>query len=310
MRDLDAGTDRPNGAAARHDGHGPGPAPMPGEIEGAGGVRLRTWSWPVDGARGRVQLTHGLSEHLGRYREAAGALMEAGWSVFGHDHRGHGESGGTRGVLRSFDHLVGDLGTVRAQADQLAPGPGAPLLLGHSMGGLVALRYLQTVAEPPPRVVISAPWLGTRVKLPMWQRIAARTLRNVAPEFVLKRALDTTLLTRDRERGDAYRDDPTVHRCGSAGLLDQVERAQAAAVATGVPEGVRVLLVVPLDDWVTDPDRTLGWAEGVAPERVRVVRLPKGKHEPLQDIDRAAVLRTLVDWLNEATPSEASPERI
>jgi len=287
--------------------HAPGPAPAPSDIMGAGGVRLRTWSWPVEHARGRVQLTHGLSEHLGRYREVAGVLMRAGWSVFGHDHRGHGESDGERGVLRDFDHLVQDVAAVRERADDLAPGPGRPLLLGHSMGGLVALRYLQSAGEPPPRVVISAPWLGTRVVLPLWQRIAARALRYVAPEFVLKRALDTSLLTRDQELGDAYRDDPTIHRCGSAGLLAQVERAQAAALGDGVPGHSRVLLLVPLDDRVTDPERTQEWAARVGPERIQVVRLPGVRHEPFQDIERATVLRTVADWLNEGTPDESVP---
>jgi len=283
-------------------GHAPGPEPVAGSLEGADGVTLRTWSWQVEDPRGRIQLTHGLSEHLGRYREVAGELVRAGWSVFGHDHRGHGESEGRRGILRDFDHLLTDLARVRDRADELAPGPGAPLLLGHSLGGLVALRYLQTAAEPPPRVVISAPWLRTRVVLPLWQRIAARTLRYLAPEFVMRRALDTTLLTRDRERGDAYRDDPTVHRCGSAGLLAEVERAQADALSAGVPEGCHVLLVVPLDDQVTDPDRTLEWAAGVDAERIRVMRLPGGRHEPFQDTDRATVLRALVEWVNEAAP--------
>jgi len=287
--------------------HAPGPTPIAGEAPGVGGVTLRTWSWPLDGARGRVQLAHGLSEHLGRYREVAGELNRAGWAVFGHDHRGHGESSGRRGVLRDFDHLLTDLDTVRARADALAPGPGAPLLLGHSMGGLIALRYLQTSSEPPPRTVVSAPWLATTVVLPLWQRIAARSLRYVAPEAVMTRGLDTTLLTRDRHRGDAYRDDPMVHRRGSAGLLAQVELAQAATLAGGLPARCRLLVLVPLDDRVTDPVRTLEWVERVGSEGVRVVELPGGRHEPFHDIERASVFRALTEWLNEGEPDTAPP---
>lgn len=290
--------------------HGDGPVPEAGELTGADGVRIRTWSWKREGARGRIQLTHGFSEHLGRYRELAGHLVRDGWAVFGHDHRGHGESEGVRGVLRDFDHLLRDLEAVRRRADELAPGPGAPLLLGHSMGGLVALRYLQTTADPPGRAVVSAPWLGTRVRLPLWQRVAARTLRYVAPALVLTRSLDTTLLTRDLERGAAYRDDPTVHRAGSAGLLREVEEAQVAAMAGGLPDGCRVLLLVPLDDRVTDAARTQEWAASVPSGQVEVVRLPGGRHEPFHDIERATVFRTLVEWLNEEAPRRAAPERM
>lgn len=289
--------------------HGDGPEPAAGELEGAEGTRLRTWRWPVENPRGRVQLVHGLSEHMGRYVELAGVLNRAGWSVFGHDHRGHGESEGRRGVLRDFDHLVEDVRRVRRQAGRLAPGPGEPAILGHSLGGLVVIRDLQTADRPPRRAVVSAPWLGTRIRLPLWQRIAARTLRHVLPDLVIQRSLDEQALTRDPARGAAYRADPRVHRAGSAGLLAEVEAAQAAAMTDPLPPSVRILLLLPLDDEVTDPDRTGRWAAGVAEDRIRVERFPDGRHEPFHDIERATVFRVLANWLNETAPATASTER-
>jgi len=288
--------------------HGDGPPPTAGETMGADGVSIRTWQWPIEEPRGRIQLVHGLSEHLGRYIELAGVLNRAGWSVFGHDHRGHGESGGRRGVLRNFDHLVSDVDLVRERADELAPGPGAPLMLGHSMGGLVALRYLQTAREPPPRAVISAPWLGTRVRLPFWQRVAVRSLRHLLPEFVMQRSLDETGITRDPARRRAYRDDPLAHRAGSAGLLTEIEAAQAATLDQGLPEGVSILLILPLDDQVVDPERTEKWAAGLPAERVRVERFPDGLHEPFHDIERETVFRLLAHWLNEEATKVSPPE--
>jgi alpha-beta hydrolase superfamily lysophospholipase len=252
---------------------------------------------------------HGLSEHLRRYIELAGELNRAGWSVFGHDHRGHGESEGTRGVLRDFDHLLTDLERVRERADVLAPGPGEPALLGHSLGGLVVIRHLQTAAEPARRVIVSAPWLGTRVVLPLWQRIAARTLRHVWPDVVVRRSLDERKLTRDEARGAAYRADPAVHRAGSPGLLAEVEAAQAAALRDPLPDRVRILLLLPLDDQVTDPDRTEGWAMRGPEDRIRIERYPEGRHEPFHDIERATVFRALANWLNEEAPVSASTER-
>jgi alpha-beta hydrolase superfamily lysophospholipase len=289
--------------------HGDGPEPRAGELVGAAGTRIRTWSWPAAAPRGRIQLVHGLSEHLLRYIELAGVLNRAGWSVFGHDHRGHGESDGTRGVLRDFDHLIRDVESVRGLADTLAPGPSGPVLLGHSLGGLVVIRHLQTSVDPPSRAIVSAPWLGTRVVLPMWQRIAARTLRYVWPDAVIQRSLDETRLTRDVQRGVAYRTDPTVHRSGSAGLLAEVEAAQAAAMTDPLPARVRMLLLLPLDDQVTDPDRTMRWAASVPEGQIRIERFPEGRHEPFHDIERAAVFRTLADWLNEAAPVTAPTEQ-
>ncbi len=289
--------------------HGDGPEPEPGELDGAAGVRIRTWRWPVPQPRGRIQLVHGLSEHLGRYVELAGVLNRAGWSVFGHDHRGHGESAGRRGVLDRFENLVDDLDAVRRRADELAPGPGEPVPLGHSLGGLTVIRHLQTATDPPHRAVVSAPWLGTRVVLPLWQRLAARTLRHVRPDMVVQRSLDETKLTRDDARGAAYRADPTIHRAGSPGLLAEVEKAQAAAMTDPLPIHLRMLLLLPLDDQVTDPDRTERWAAGTRGARIRIERYPEGRHEPFHDIERAAVFRVLADWLNEEAPVTAPTEQ-
>jgi alpha-beta hydrolase superfamily lysophospholipase len=283
-----------------------GPAAEGDWIEGAGGTPIRTWTWAIDDPRGRVQITHGLSEHLGRYAELAGALNEAGWSVFGHDHRGHGESEGRRGVLEDFDDLLTDLERVRDRAADLAPGPGDPVLLGHSMGGLVALRYLQTAAAPPDRAVVSAPWLATRVALPLWQRLAAWGLRSIAPTLVLQRGVDASGLTRDPDRAARYIADPAVHRSGSPGMLAEVEDAQRAALAGGIPAGTRVLLLLPLADEVVDPEVTARWAAGVEETRMRVRTYPEGRHEPFHDIERATVMRELVEWLNEEAVDSVS----
>jgi alpha-beta hydrolase superfamily lysophospholipase len=283
-----------------------GPAAEEDWIEGEGGTPIRTFGWRVENPLGRVQITHGFSEHMGRYAELAGALNEAGWSVFGHDHRGHGESGGRRGVLDDFDDLLTDLDRAREAADTLAPGPGDPVLLGHSMGGLVALRYLQEASTPPERVVVSAPWLGTRVVLPMWQRLTARALRRVAPKLVLRRGLDASMLTRDTERAERYVSDPSVHRAGSAGLLAEIERGQRAALTGGLPAETRMLLILPLADRVVDPELTARWVAGLDETRVRVRTYPEGRHEPFHDIERATVTRELVEWLNEEVATSAS----
>ncbi len=286
---------------------GSGSAPEAGWVPGAEGVRLRSWTWPIENPRGRIQVVHGFSEHLRRYDEVAEALNAAGWSVFGHDHRGHGESEGRRGVLRDFAHYTGDLGAVRAAADELVPGPGVPMLLSHSMGALVSIRYLQLSGEPVPGIVISAPWLGSRMRIPLWKRIAARVLLPLAPELTLHNRLDTTALTRDPVRGESYRTDPKIHRRASAGFLDQVRRAQQKALATGLSPDTRVLMLVPLADPVTDPKVTLGWvSDQLSEERVQLETYPEGRHEPIHDIDRNAVLRTIVEWFENTGAGEAS----
>ncbi|HSM03680.1 MAG TPA: alpha/beta fold hydrolase [Longimicrobiales bacterium] len=266
-----------------------------GHTLGAGGTRLRTLAWTVERPRARVQVVHGLSEHVGRYDLLAAALNRAGYSVFGHDHRGHGGSEGRRGVFGRFPDLVADVGHVRSLADRLAPGPGAPFLVAHSLGGLVGIRYLQTVRPELPGAVISAPWLGTAARMTLVERFVAPLLRRLAPDLPLKRAMRPELLTRDPERVRAYREDPLVGSSLAVSFFDQVGEAQQAALGAGLPEGVSAVVLIPGDDALADGDLARRWARGAGLE---VWELPDTRHEPFNDLSRNETFERLVEWLN------------
>ena len=268
---------------------------------GAGGCRLRTLRWPTSSPRGRVQVVHGLSEHLGRYGELAEALNAAGYSVFGHDHRGHGRSQGPRGVVGSFQDLVGDLAHVRELADELAPGPGAPYLVAHSMGALVAIRYLQGAGPDPdrdlPGVVLSAPWLRTAVRIPLHVRLALPLLRRVAADLPIPRPIRPEMLTSDPEQASAYARDPLVVRAMAVSFFDQVIREQEQALETGLPQDLPALVLAPEDDGLTDTEVTTAWA-AEAGARVETWVLPRTRHEPFTEAHRNKIFERLVEWLN------------
>jgi alpha-beta hydrolase superfamily lysophospholipase len=106
----------------------------------ADGLSLHLRHWPRPGARGQVLIVHGLGEHIDRYDAVARSLQAQGWAVSGYDQRGHGRSEGPRGTIPADDSLCADLAEV---VDALR-GAGAKrvVLLGHSMGGLVAARFV------------------------------------------------------------------------------------------------------------------------------------------------------------------------
>lgn len=278
--------------------------PLPNEVEtrlpGTGGTGLRVLAWPVADPRGRVQVVHGLSEHLGRYRGLASALNAAGYSVWGHDHRGHGESEGRRGVVGRFQDLVTDVEVLQRLGDECAPGPGRPVLLGHSLGGLVVLRALQTrpaVVEGAAATVLSAPWLGTAARIPLHTRLALPLLRAFAPDLAVPRPIEPETLTRLPEFAEAYRNDPLVVRKLAVSFFDQVCREQEEAMAGGLPEGLPALVIIPGEDQAADPRVTRRWTEAVAP-RPEVWELPHTRHEPFNDAGRNNIFDRLVHWLN------------
>src|SRR6478672_9436416 len=110
----------------------------------ADGIEVALRRWPVENARGAVVVAHGASEHSGRYGRFAEALNAAGWSVYALDHRGHGRTADSsgRGVTgpRGMDGVLDDLDDVVRSAHD-AVGDGPVVLLGHSMGSIIALRY-------------------------------------------------------------------------------------------------------------------------------------------------------------------------
>ena len=126
-----------------------------------------------------------------------------------------------------------------AEAGRLLPET-TPFLYGHSMGALVAIRWLQTRQVWLPGVVLSAPWLATAMDVPSWKLFLASMLLRVAPGLTISSGPPRPeFLTRDLLREGEYLADPLVHRRISPRFHAEVRRAQAAALQEGLPGSCR-----------------------------------------------------------------------
>ena len=116
--------------------------------------------WPRDDPARVVILAHGYGEHIGRYEHVAAALGARGAVVAGPDHLGHGRSEGERVLVADYEHVIDDLHAVVEAVT--AEHPGLPVVLvGHSMGGLIAARYAQRHGDGLAGLVLSGPVLGS-----------------------------------------------------------------------------------------------------------------------------------------------------
>src|SRR5215469_3349270 len=113
----------------------------------ADGLRVACARWDSLGpARGVVQIAHGMGEHIGRYAGTIEALVSAGWTVYGNDHRGHGRTVPSAAQLGDFgeggfDLLVADMFRLSRIARE--DSPGRPfILMGHSMGSFASQLYV------------------------------------------------------------------------------------------------------------------------------------------------------------------------
>src|SRR5712672_626229 len=126
----------------------PGPV-APTSTQTIAGLYSETFL-PAGAPKGIVVITHGYAEHCGRYHEVAHVIVNAGWAAFSYDVRGHGKSPGERGYIDRFAIYLDDLAAMQDAARALATADAPLVLLGHSHGGLIALRALAD--ERPPRV--------------------------------------------------------------------------------------------------------------------------------------------------------------
>src|SRR5690606_15951978 len=152
-----------------------------GTFEGVGRLRLQYRSWEVSAPKAAVVFVHGFSDHSGRYESFAETLATFGVSTFAFDLRGHGQSDGRRGYVRRFEIYLQELDHFRQEVQGLVAGDCPLFLVGHSMGGLIALRYLEEFESPFRDGIIVSPWLGTAMYVPRWKVVLATFLNRMLP---------------------------------------------------------------------------------------------------------------------------------
>ena len=268
-----------------------------GYLEGVGRLRLHYRSWEASAPRSALLLVHGLAEHAGRYERFGQDLAAAGHSVYALDLRGHGDSDGRRGHVRRFDHLLQDVDRFRREVQGMVR-PDLPLfLIGHSLGGLVSLRYLEEYSPPFKGAVLSAPWLATALAIPHWKVAAAQVLTRLAPSLPMKANIPPDLLSHDPAVPDAFRSDPLVHDRITPRMFTEISSAMGLVFQRADRIGVPLLFLLPGGDRITDPQRTRALARSIQQTAVTVRVFPDAYHELFNELDRSLVLSELRAWL-------------
>jgi acylglycerol lipase len=273
---------------------------------GAGGLEIYWREWLRDGdADAVVVIAHGAGEHSGRYAHVAQRLVDEGYAVYAIEHRGHGRSHGARALIDRIGNAVADLDRLVVSAGDAHPG--APLfLLGHSMGGTIALSYALAHQQRLAGLVLSGP-LAALEAVPAPMRITARTLSVLAPRTPLV-AIDSSLVSRDPAVVDAYRTDPLVHH-GKLPARTVVELAGAIESFPGAVGAISVptLIMYGTDDRLCPPQGSVMLAERIGSPDKTLKAYHGLYHEILNEPERDQVLDDLCAWLSAqvAQPADA-----
>jgi acylglycerol lipase len=275
-----------------------------GRLDGEGGVRLHWQAWlPPHPPRAVVVIAHGASEHGGRYRYVVERLVPAGYAVYAVDHRGHGRSEGPRAYLDRIVHVVADLDRLVVLAH--AEHPALPVfLLGHSMGGCVAIAYALAHQERLHGLALSAP-LAHLEAAPLPLRLVAKALSALAPRTGVY-SVDASGVSRDPTEVEAYETDPLVFH----GKLPARTVTGLAALVASFPDHLPdITLPVLVMHGTADPIVPVAAAHLIH-DRIgsqdRTLRLYEGFYhelfnEPAGERDRP--LDDLAAWLDERAPA-------
>jgi len=244
-----------------------------------------------------VVIVPGYAEHAGRYREFAHYLVGLGLVVWAYDPRGHGMSEGPRGFVREFSDYIDDMDAILALRDVTKPF----VMLGHSHGGLITLRWLDERGQNISLlqgVILSNPFLALSQPVTGVKRFVADRAAKYMPRLSLPNGIASEKLSHDAAIVEAHKRDPLVFGVANSGWFAELEIAQERARNMSV-------LQVPLFYIYSDADEVVDWraserlsAQLDAPEK-RVILRKDDYHEVLNEVGRQDLYETVGAWVKE-----------
>ncbi len=268
-----------------------------GTICSTDGLRLFTRRWePTGKPKAVCLLVHGLGEHSGRYERLAQDLTSHGFLVRAMDHRGHGRSEGQRGDCRSIDQLVGDLHRfVEAAVQENRDLP--RVVIGHSLGGLIALYYAARHPQTIRAVAVSSPALALAQEPAIAKKALVHGLARIAPPTPVPNGVNPSALSHDPAVVERYLTDPLVHRVVTARCAVALQRAMRQALELAPRISIPCLILQAGSDLICDPEATTRFAGQVKGAPTLFHRYDGLYHEIFNELDRNRVVGDLIQWL-------------
>lgn len=247
---------------------------------------IRLWA-PKSQPIGTIVLVHGIAEHSGRYKRTGELMAASGFKVVAPDLFGFGQSGSNRADVEQWEHYWDQIERLVGDAEDPV------ILMGHSMGGLVALSYALSGRKPPRLLVLSAPAIGGGAA---WQKALAPVIARIAPGMLIPNGLKGEHLSRDSDVVEAYFADPLVFTKTTARLGNHLFSTQADVASKLGSLSIPTLVLHGGADMIVPPVSTAGLGEIDGVER----RLyPKLRHEILNEPEGPELVSEIVAWINK-----------
>ncbi len=269
-----------------------------GILKGAGGVELYTQSHEVESPKAAVMILHGYCEHSQRYAHVVDALVAQDFNCYLIDHRGHGRSQGQRAAVMDFEEYLQDIDLFFSEVKKrFVKGP--LFLVGHSMGGLIAATWCLKRHPELKGVLLSSPYLGLKVKVPVWKETMGRLLSKVLPKLSMASEIDPHLLTHDAAIVEEYISDEMVPKVVNARWFVEASDAQVYCLQHAAEWSLPLCLLHGGDDRIADPQTSREFFNRINDSNKKLEILEGLYHEIFNEIDRERVIELAITWFNE-----------
>lgn len=252
---------------------------------------------PSNTPRGTLIFFHGQGDYIDRYPPLLSIFVEQGFRCILTDLPGHGRSGGRRGSVPGLDFLQ------KLLESSLKNQPAPHLIAGHSMGGLMALRFF---FNAPGR--FSAAWFSSPLLDPMgqarpWMRITLPFIAKIFPWIIVDTGVRAEDCTDDLEGRPGEAAEPLYHSKISIGwgrdLRDAAE--QIAEQFQEFPPNTPVLFSQGEIDPICPPSLLRTRLVKLPPNQITYLEIENARHEPFNGSSEDLFRKKLADWVGDLT---------
>lgn len=286
-------------------------AVLPTHIAARDGLKLRVYHFPIERPQGLVVFLHGLCEHAGRHADVAQHLNSQGWAVVSYDHRGHGQSEGARGTVQQDDDFMVDLATVLDTTQAIYPKL-PRLLMGASMGGLMAARMASAWAQPPESIAWARPIDGIILSAPalepsmtLTQRALLSAFGKLVPDLAVPVGLKADWCSSDPAVIADINADPLIHQRITPRLTQFILANGQAVMDRAAHWTCPTLLLYSQIDRLVQARACDRFAADAPAGVITAQRYADLEHDLFHEPKKHLVLSDLNSWLKTQFPSRA-----
>lgn len=260
-----------------------------------GGERIYSEKHTADAPKAVITIVHGLGEHIGRYHYFIEKLNEAGFSVYGLDLYGHGQSGGLRGYLDDFQRFVDEAIYLIDYAK--SENPDIPcFLFGHSMGGCIASTVGEQTDNLVDGIILSGACTDVPPSAAKLQGVI-KILSKIAPKAKLGNSLGQ-FVSRDKDVVENYNTDPLNLKKLTFSLYNQFCVIGANNSRDNAPEfSYPVYILHGTDDKLADPKASENFYKNCSSQDKTLKMYDGLYHEILNEPEKDEVIADIISWL-------------